>query len=92
MNPKKFRRKKRLEQTRVAPFGLASHVTAPSDEKTVLKTVPAKVGEVVVGEAILYDDGSVDILIDSDADPDAVALLRSTENDMLNFGYSLGTD
>ena len=72
----------------IAPMGLVQKVEAPDDSKTLLKTVPAKVDEIVVGEALLYDDGSVEIMIDENAPKDAVDKIRAAEK---QFGYSIAT-
>lgn len=75
--------------------GIIKKVEAPNDEKVLLKTVPANVDmedgspKIVVGKALIYDDGSVDIMIDEDADPAAVAKIKATEEE---FGYSIGTE
>ena len=64
------------------PFDKAQRVVsvnAPSEEKVLLKTVPAKAGEHIVGEAFLYDDGSVDFVIDEDAPQEALDLIKTTE-------------
>lgn len=45
--------------------GLPSQqIDMPDDEKVLLKTVPAKIAGKTVGEAMLFDDGSVDFRID----------------------------
>lgn len=67
--------------------GIVKKVLLPDEEKTLLKEVPAKVDEVVVGKALIYDDGSVDIMINEDADPEAVAKIKATEAE---FGYRIG--
>lgn len=84
-------RRNQLQQNRpkFAASGLVAKVDAPDSDKTVLKTVPAKVDGVTVGEAILYDDGSVDIMVSDDAPQWAVEKIKATERE---FGYSMGTE
>lgn len=75
-------------QKQIPPRGFARKVELPDDEKELLKEVPAKVDGTVVGTALLYDDGSVDIMIDEDADPALVEKIKATESE---FGFSTGT-
>lgn len=76
-----------------SPQGLIQSVTMPDDEKVLLKQVPAVVthpetGEKVkVGIANLYDDGSVDQILDPDAPQWAMDLIKAT---MMEFGYTMG--
>jgi hypothetical protein len=62
-------------------------VDAPDDEKELLKEVPAKADGVVIGKALIYDDGSVDVIYDADAPADAIAKVEALQNEM-SFGYS----
>lgn len=73
----------------VESLGLATNITLPSDEKEVIKEVPAKVDGTVVGTAQIYDDGTVGVIIDDDAPQWAKDKIQA-EADML--GYSIGTD
>lgn len=41
----------------------AMDVTIPHGEREVIKTVPAKIADEVVGTAILYSDGTTDIIM-----------------------------
>ena len=59
----------------------AQQVDIPEDEKELLKVVDAKVNGERIGDALLYNDGSVDIKIDEDADPALVEVLRGELND-----------
>lgn len=43
-----------------------TEVKLPDDDKVVLKKVPAKVDGEVIGEAVLYEDGTSDIIINDD--------------------------
>lgn len=56
-----------------------SEITLPNDEKVVLSRVPAKMpnGE-IVGDAILYEDGTVDLLINDDISEEAKATMSDT--------------
>lgn len=58
-----------------------------SDEKAVIKEVPAKVDGVVVGVAQIYDDGSVGIVLDEDAPKEQIDKLGDITKE---FGYSIG--
>lgn len=74
---------------KISASGMIKKVTLPDDEKELLKTVPAKVDGVVVGEAYLYDDGSVDFVLDKDADPEKLKKIHDTAEE---FGYMIGGD
>lgn len=76
-------------RTPVESLGLAANITLPSDEKEVIKEVPAKVDGTVVGTAQIYDDGTVAVIIDDDAPQWAKDKIQA-EADTL--GYSIGTD
>lgn len=82
----------------VSPVGLAQGdlsgyyrsvgVTLPDDEKEVIKEVPAKgPSGIVVGKALIYNDGSVDFIFDEDADPEEMAKINAEAG---KFGYSIG--
>lgn len=45
------------------PLAQALNVNMPKDEKTVIKEVPAKVDGEVVGKAILFDDGTTEVVL-----------------------------
>jgi hypothetical protein len=51
----------------ISNIGVASRMDIPSDEKVVVKEVPAKVDGTVVGTAQIYEDGAVGVIIDDDA-------------------------
>lgn len=51
--------------------GMANLVVMPSDEKEVIKTVPAKVNGETVGECDILDDGTVDIRLYENVSDDA---------------------
>ena len=69
--------------------GLASKVDIPTYEKELLKKVPAKVDGEVIGDAYIYDDGTVDVVIFKDAPEEAIAKIRGYED---TFGYSVVTE
>lgn len=76
------RKKRKGLLNRGKPFdkvNRALSVTVPDDEKVLLKQVPAKVGDIVVGVANLYDDGSVDVVLDEDAPQEALDEIKTTE-------------
>ena len=50
-------------------------IAPPPDEKEVLKEVPAKVGDEVVGKAILYSDGTTDVIFNDDISDKAKAMM-----------------
>jgi len=50
-------------------------IAPPPDEKEVLKTVPAKVGDEVVGKAILYSDGTTDVIFNDEISDKAKAMM-----------------
>ena len=58
-----------------------------SDEKEVIKEVPAKVDGVVVGVAQIYSDGSVGIVLDKDAPEDKIAKIGGVAAE---YGFSIG--
>lgn len=76
-------------QTQIQNSGIASKVDIPSNEKVMLKAVPAKADGVIVGEAYLYDDGSVDIQVDPNAPQWAIDKIKATEK---QFGYTIGDE
>lgn len=49
----------------------AQRVAMPKSEREVLKTVPAKIADEVVGTAILYDDGTTDIILNDEISDEA---------------------
>lgn len=51
----------------------AVNLDIPPEEKEVLKTVPAKVGDEVVGDAVIYNDGTTDIILNDDISEKAKA-------------------
>jgi hypothetical protein len=67
-------------------MGLVS-VKVAEEERVFLKEVPAKADGVVIGKALIYDDGSVDVIYDADAPADAIAKVEALQNEM-SFGYS----
>lgn len=62
-------------------------VNLPADEKEVIKEVPAKVDGVVVGTAMIYNDGSVDFIFDEDAPQDKLDKIKAEAG---KIGYSIG--
>lgn len=56
---------------------------AKAAEPELLKTVPAKVDGVVIGDAELYDDGSVQIIISEDAPAEAVAKYKAMADEFM---------
>lgn len=60
-----------------------AQLKAPIDEKVLLKEVPAMVDDMVVGKALLFDDGSVDVIWDRDA-PEAAKQRIQEELDKIN--------
>jgi hypothetical protein len=76
-------------RTPVESLGLAANIQIPSDEKIVVKEVPAKVDGTVVGTAQIYDDGTVGVIIDDDAPQWAKDKIQS---EATQLGYSIGTD
>lgn len=97
MGKRQQARKERRNRKRGPKFvasGLVRKVVVPDEEKVLIKTVPANVDmedgnpKVEVGQALLYDDGSVDIIISPNADPAAVAMIKGAEQ---TFGYTMGT-
>lgn len=63
-------------------------VTKPyaTEDVQLIRVVPAKANGVVVGQALIYDDGSIGYREDPNSDPEALKLVHETEKD---FGYSL---
>ena len=53
-------------------------VSMPKDEKTVLKEVPAKIDGEIVGRAILFDDGSYDLVLNKNLSESAKAKISNT--------------
>lgn len=62
---------------RSASIATETEITLPDDERVVLTRKPAKIGEEVVGEAIIYEDGTTDILLNDDISEEARQKLRS---------------
>jgi hypothetical protein len=56
------------------------------DGDELLKIVPAKANGIEVGIAYMWDDGSISVKLDENADPEALALIKATEQEV---GYSL---
>ena len=71
----------------IAKAAIAQMVSAPSDEKVVIKEVPAKVDGTVIGTAVIYDDGTVDIMADDDAPLWALEKIAGVAG---KIGYSIG--
>jgi len=80
------RRGAQIKNEQVMP---ARNIQIPDDEKEVLKIVDATVNGARIGDAVLYDDGSVDIRLDKDADPELVAVLQGEISD---FNIDHGSD
>lgn len=80
--------KARKKATPTADSGIAAVVEAPDDSKVLLKTVPAKVDGEVVGDALLYDDGSVDVILNRDISEEAKNKLNAAASELA--GYSIG--
>jgi hypothetical protein len=73
----------------VAPVGLAMSINAPSEDKVIIKEVPAKVDGLVIGTAQIYEDGSVSLIIDEDAPQWAKDKINATAD---KFGYTIGQE
>lgn len=65
----------RLPENEQAGLRQVLNLEVPEDEKELLKEVPAKVDGEVVGRALLYDDGSVDFIIEGELSAEAKAKL-----------------
>jgi hypothetical protein len=76
-------------RTPVEEQGIASFVSAPPDEKEVIKEVPAKVDGITVGVAQIYDDGTIGVIIDDNAPQWAKDKIGDLSD---QAGYSIGTD
>lgn len=76
------------EKPSFAFSGMIEKVDVPDEQKELLKQVPAKVDGTVVGVANLYDDGSVDVIMDEDAPQWAVDKIKATEKE---FAYYLAS-
>lgn len=61
----------------------------PADEKEIIKEVPAKVDDTIVGTAQIYSDGTVGVIINDDAPQWAKDKLQ-LEADKL--GYTIGME
>lgn len=84
--PRNFRLTRR-RGARIKDAAVDETVKIPNNEKTVIKVVPAKVNGESIGDAIIYDDGSVDIKVDPNADPELIAVVQG-ELDDFNEEYS----
>lgn len=82
-----------------AIIGESKQVTMPDDEKELLKTVPAVIeddqgNKVTIGVANIYDDRSVDYIVDEDAPQWAKDKISATEKEYAAWlkggGVSLG--
>lgn len=74
----------------LADLGIRN-VEIPDVEAEVIKEVPAKVDGVVVGVARIYDDGTVDVVMDTDAPEWAVEKIKKAEHELLAVpAYSEG--
>lgn len=71
----------------VNPVGIASAVNLPADEKKVIKEVPAKVDGIVVGVAQIYDDGSVNVVLNEDAPKEQIEKIGGLAS---SYGFSIG--
>lgn len=67
-------------------------VSVPNQEKVVVKTVPARCGDEVVGEAVIYEDGTIDIIKFGDISPEAEAYIHSFQSAMLGIDGDEETD
>lgn len=74
----------------VNPVGIAGRlgmIDIPADEKEVIKEVPAKVDGIVVGVAHIYNDGSVNVVLDENAPQEQIDKLGNMAK---GIGYSIG--
>lgn len=74
-----------LTDEAMVKMGVKGIVLDP-DEKVIVKEVPAKVDGTVVGTALIYEDGTVGMVIDEDAPQWAKDKIRATADEV---GYSL---
>lgn len=58
----------------------------PTEEPQLIRVVPAKADGIVVGQALIYDDGSIGYRQDPNADPEGLKRVHETEQEV---GYSL---
>lgn len=64
------------QRASVATGNNEMEIKMPDDDKVVLKKVPAKIGEEVVGEAVLFEDGSSTVILNDDISDEARAKLN----------------
>jgi hypothetical protein len=70
----------------VQSMGFAS-VGLPDDEEVIVKEVPCKVDGVVVGTAQVYESGRIGVILDDDAPPHLLEMIKA---DAGKLGYSIG--
>lgn len=63
--------------------GALDKIEVPKSEKVVHKTVPAKAGDEIIGEAIIYEDGTIDVVVHGDISDEAKEALYSFKQTML---------
>lgn len=68
----------REQVLRQASIATSAEVKLPDDERTIIKKVPAKVGDEIVGDALLFDDGTTDIVLHPNISSEAKAKMRDT--------------
>lgn len=63
--------------------GALDKVQIPKADKVVIKTVPAKAGEEVIGTAVIYEDGTIDVIVEGDISDTAREELYSFKQTMM---------
>lgn len=67
-------------------------INVPKQDKVVMKTVPAKADGEVIGEAVIYTDGTFDIIVFEGISDEARAKLYSFQEEMLTVEASEATE
>ncbi len=65
--------------------GALSKIDVPKSDKVVVKTVPAMADGEVIGEAVIYEDGTIDVIVQGDISEKAKADLYSFKQVMMGM-------
>jgi hypothetical protein len=82
-----FLTRRRGSRIKEAPSDLPEFhkvVVPEGEDKEILKIVDATINNQRVGDAILYTDGTVDIRVDDDADPELLDVLQGAISDEIS--------
>lgn len=60
-------------------------IDVPKVDKEVIKVVPARAGDEIIGEAVIYEDGTIDVIVHGEISEKAKADVYSFKQTMLGL-------